>query len=1141
MSGGVKKRKGVVSKRMKSTRDTLEKSTSKRSPFNLNIQKKVKAMLQLRQAAVRNRQSAIIHGEDNGGSMSVDSENVGSDVIESSDQMLRIGRVVEPSKFVSGYTNETLILDISLDRIGTLLGLTNSVRFIAEKHLKKTRLVFIKYMRALLDDDKSVNCWKKFLVLPTVLFGGYLGENNLKVEYGLRLELLLVDDWSSFTLGKFLKRENTGLKTLEKVVDKNKRGNCRVTNMVHVGEYSRAMAIACSDGRSVLPSENVFNKLQNKHPQRNSYIGMTDDFKKSVLEYKVSDEDEIFVTWTTVREIVQHLHKFVKHGPDKLRNEHLQALCGRTKEPISEELEFCEHFASIINIIVNGRCPIEVSAALRDAEMFAGPKGNDDVRPIDIGGTLRKIAGKVCFNKTKRFNDKHFGTLQYALQSGGTEKIIHSFQMAMQGTPEKDFFAIDAVNAFNSGNRLIGLREIFVHFKEVLPFMLTMYANDPKCWYYGLEDEIKPILAEEGFTQGDVMATWAFIMTIQPFLLGLREVLGEGNFTKFFVDDGNICADFETMILAIEYILEHGPKYGYHMSLSKGSYLLGKCGDVNLAVERKNVLIEKFHLVESIIHIHPDDVDDNDKFVTALEYGMLMLGAPVGTNEFVKHKLELHGGDLIKVSENLMGVENLQSRFLLLKYCFCPKINHILRTVRPSLTVGLVEQFEFLKKKIFCSILAEKSDFLSDLKWEQCGFAICDGGMGLGNMWAVQECAFASSIIACYHSSLNEEFGIARLLQLHENNGDSDILNLEEFHNIYKKFHLLKPDVFSNLECFLQIGVEKQETVQSILTGFVMQKNLAAFKCKLVGQLSIEGAFFTSLQNDNGGRWLTVVPKSDEFRFHNNSYETSIRYRLFLPMRKLAEGTICDGCRKKVVLDRTGHHLVTGCPCFGKRTQQHDAIAHCLSGLISYSGMRNVREELGCFRDADPENGKKPDITVINPMLSATNDSELNLVNGDGRIPKLILDVQITSPLKGSQSGVFERMTPYMASKVNNMADKAFNSKMHKYKKIAEDNGLSFLPIIFETTGRVHPKAEKFVEALAEFASEEKKIEKGTIFAFMMNKLSSVLQKHLAESINSRVSTINGHLTRSATRQFSHSHEFVSSHERYRSRGHGFG
>ena len=81
--------------------------------------------------------------------------------------------------------------------------------------------------------------------------------------------------------------------------------------------------------------------------------------------------------------------------------------------------------------------------------------------------------------------------------------------------------------------------------------------------------------------------------------------------------------------------------------------------------------------------------------------------------------------------------------------------------------------------------------------------------------------------------------------------------------------------------------------------------------------------------------------------------------------------------------------------------------------------MRNVREELGCFRDADPENGKKPDITVINPMLSATNDSELNLVNGDGRIPKLILDVQITSPLKGSQSGVFERMTPYMASKAN--------------------------------------------------------------------------------------------------------------------------
>ena len=302
--------------------------------------------------------------------------------------------------------------------------------------------------------------------------------------------------------------------------------------------------------------------------------------------------------------------------------------------------------------------------------------------------------------------------------AGGSEKIIHSFHLAME-LSETDKFAIDAVNAFNSGNKFIGLGEIGRHVKEVLPYMLAMYGSDPKCWYYGLGDEIKPILAEEGFTQGDVMATWAFIMTIQPFLVGLDEILGgDGNFAKFFVDDGNLCADFDKMVEAIDYILRVGPKYGYIMSLIKGSYLLGKCGKV-LALERRQILVDKFGMLESVIHFHPDDVDDEDKQGAALEYGMKILGAYVGTDEFTKHKLVELSETLVETAGSLKKVTTLQSRFLLLKNCFCPKIIHVLRTTRPSLTCELIATFENLKREIFCSILSEQPDFLSDLKWEQ--------------------------------------------------------------------------------------------------------------------------------------------------------------------------------------------------------------------------------------------------------------------------------------------------------------------------------------------------------------------------------------------------------------------------------------
>ena len=1114
------------------TSDQLNRNIQKHNPRKVKMRAMIKSMKEMRRVTVDNMRLVTGRGSD---SDDEGVDGIGNGSGDDGDDGIGIGgignRVVEPSKFVDGYSDATLILDVDLRKIGTLLGLSNSIRFAPEKFSKKTRQVFIKFMRLVVENSRVVIHWKKFLLLATVIYGGYNGENSLKAEIDLRLEYLLDDNWYNFTLGNFLKRENLGAAILESDDSKEKRRNVRIDKFVQAGEYSRAMALVCSDGKQVVPSESVFDKLQEKHPARNLDSGISRARQEEMLKYKVSPEEECVVTWSSIRANVKHLHKFVKHGPDKLRNEHLQSLVGsKDEEPPVDELEFCTLLAAIASLVINGQQPEEISAALRDSEMFAGPKGSSDVRPIGIGATLRKICGRECFNLTKSFNEKHFGNVQYALKSGGTEKIIHSFNLAME-RDDTDKFAMDAMNAFNSGNRTIGLTEIFTHAKEVFPFMLEMYGKDPNCWYYGLGDAIKPIVSAEGFTQGDVMATWAYIMTIQPFILGLRAILGDGEFVKFLVDDGNICANFETMVEAIGYVLRVGPRYGYIMNRLKGAYLLGKCGK-EVALERRQLLVTRFGMDESIIHIHPDDVDEDYKFGTACKYGMVMLGAPVGSNEFVQLTLRAQADNLEAVAECLMNVTTKQSRFLLLKYCFCPKIIHVLRTVRPSLTNELVAKFEDLKKRIFSSILGEHPDYLSDIIWEQCGFAIGDGGMGLSDMYTVQKCAFASSFIAAYHSTLKEEFGLERLLDSENAHvARAGILHVEEFHDIFEEFHRLKPEVFSNIQCFLQVSNDKRETVQSILTKYVVAEKLTLFKEKLTGPLVHRLAWLTSLQGPEVGRWLTVVPRYEDFQFHNVAYEIQMRYRLLLPQRNLAEGTICD-CKRKTVLDLFGHHLVSGCGCFGKRTQQHDAMAYNLNGSIGYCGLRSVREELGCFREADPENGKKPDISVINPLPSE------DLVPSQGRMPKLILDVQITCPIPGSQGGVFLPMTPYIAKKTLSQAEKAFNGKNTKYKKIAEDNGLSFLPIIFETTGRAHPKALDFIEAMSAHAAEVKRIDKGIVFAFIMNKLSCTLQKCIAETISSRLNTINGHLSRAASRHYSSSSAFVSSHERFRSRGH---
>jgi hypothetical protein len=109
-----------------------------------------------------------------------------------------------PSKFVVGYSDDTLVLDIGLDKLGTLLGLTNSIQFIPSKFLSKTRKVFLLVMRKLTKDISSVDLWKKFLFLPAVILGNYCGD--MKHEFELRLEQLL-QDWN-FKLGDLVKRED---------------------------------------------------------------------------------------------------------------------------------------------------------------------------------------------------------------------------------------------------------------------------------------------------------------------------------------------------------------------------------------------------------------------------------------------------------------------------------------------------------------------------------------------------------------------------------------------------------------------------------------------------------------------------------------------------------------------------------------------------------------------------------------------------------------------------------------------------------------------------------------------------------------------------------------------------------------------
>ena len=105
-----------------------------------------------------------------------------------------------------------------------------------------------------------------------------------------------------------------------------------------------------------------------------------------------------------------------------------------------------------------------------------------------------------------------------------------------------------------------------------------------------------------------------------------------------------------------------------------------------------------------------------------------MLGAFVGSDEFVKANIMKHVESFETTVENLEKVENLQYRFLLLRHCFAPKLTYLLRNTRSDLTTEIVDKFESYKRRIFCGIIDEDPTLFDNSSWDQIQLAVDNGG-----------------------------------------------------------------------------------------------------------------------------------------------------------------------------------------------------------------------------------------------------------------------------------------------------------------------------------------------------------------------------------------------------------------------------
>jgi len=984
--------------------------------------------------------------------------------------------------------------------------------------------VQISHHRHTKNEEMEVKYWIKLLLLPRVIFS-----RTSKAVTKKNIQLVLDDKWD-FKIGDFplrnvvFNKQNNPMPNAPAVYSvKNyyehfNKTDKKIYRIVQDGNLSKAMNILCQRANPVIPSDQVLQKLQAKFPQEQDYYGYNDTSEElalydNLLKYSLDkDSRGDDIPAADLRSRINKLKPCVKPGFDQLRNRHVKQMAGARPEPNANETRFVQSLSDIVNIIIRGEEPKQISSILRSNELFAAPKSNNDVRPIGIGVLYRKLAGMCILGKTRAFNEEHFGLLQCAMRKGGMEETIHLIQHTLAERPDLVTFCADGDNAFNRANQRKGLEETRKHCDLAFPHLRNMYLEESQQWYFGLPDNIKSITCKNGYHQGDVLATWAYIMTIQPLLVNIQTYL-ERNFpndihlVKFYVDDGTFVAPHHVMVEIIKLLMRPDVynTYGYRLKLNKGCILLGKCENSATALTQKQYY-EDLGFSPDIVKIHPENDEENEFNIE--NYGAIVLGVPIGSDDYVRKFFEDKLIELNEVAKLLINYPDLQCRHLLFRYCFTSKVTYLFRTVRPDLSTDFMEGFENLQKDILWSLFDSPRAEL-DKKYDWMCLRINQGGMGIQRILEVVSAAYVSSVATWMKSSSFKEY-IGHFGKPTEDENDqaiasSDLRCWQEFFVHLEKFKI-DPDNVRALQQLRKQDLKFGESLQSFLNSILENERIKSLETSMDLK---ELEWWRNQINDTSGQPLLAYPTMEPYIIRPAEFRTWIKHRYLIPIP--SAGAKCD-CSAKPELDPYGLHLSCGCNKEGLRTSLHDSVVLELEGLLKYSGFHVQHEERHLFSTLDANNQCRPDITVNNP-------AQLNYGTDRKPATKVIIDVSFTCVLDGVKDGKIKSApSREKALKIGSKIKKRHQDKYKHYRDLikklpAQVNPptIWIVPFVFHTTGLLHWDSMKLLEKMVDAAEDSQKIPGMNLITYFKRRLSCCMARNLASVINRRSHSVMSH------------------------------
>ena len=220
-----------------------------------------------------------------------------------------------------------------------------------------------------------------------------------------------------------------------------------------------------------------------------------------------------------------------------------------------------------------------------------------DVRPIAVGDTLRRLAGKCVCAILKEWFADFIHPFQYGVACrAGAEKVIHQVRYCIEEHwMDDDFvcFTVSMKNAFNLVSRQTILEECATFYLELLPWVSYCYGFHPMLWH-----PLGKITSECGVQQGNHLGPLLFSLAIHKLVSSIDADDGclDLLLQVWYLDGGVLAGNRPTVLQAVHLLEELDPALGIHINLTKCEFY-GRMGNTSFPPSVRSSLLPNLDIL----------------------------------------------------------------------------------------------------------------------------------------------------------------------------------------------------------------------------------------------------------------------------------------------------------------------------------------------------------------------------------------------------------------------------------------------------------------------------------------------------------------------------------------------------------------